>query len=78
MESHNGPSLRISPFCAHLRTKKWFFLEAPAMTEDDILDGSGRSWCEQTAQSIGPDGKICAPETCRQGRACHESLDPAS
>ena len=67
---------RISPFCAHLRTKKYFFLTRPALTEDDILDGSGRSWCQHTMEALGPDGELVDPEDCRSQRRCFESIGP--
>jgi len=71
-----SPMLRVSPFCADLRTKKAYFLSAPALTEEDIMDGSGRAWCRRTMQSVGPDGELVLPEVCRQGRRCFKSQAP--
>lgn len=67
---------RISPFCAHLRTKKYFFLETPPVEDDDILDASGRSWCNHTQEALGPDGEMVSPQDCRRGRRCFEGSDP--
>ena len=68
--------LAISPFCRDIRSKKTNFLDAPAQTEDDILDGSGRVWCRRTMQSVGPDGELVDPADCRRGRACFEGFGP--
>ena len=62
----------FSPFCRHLRTKKAYFLQAPAQTEADILDGSGHCWCKHTMTILGPGGVIADPSECRAGRACYE------
>lgn len=62
-----------SPFCARLRSKKWFFLEGPARTEEDLLDASNDCWCGVTQQKVGPDGRIVDPDDCRQKRGCFES-----
>lgn len=73
-----SPSLRASPFCADLCTKKALFLSAPALTAEDILDASGRAWCRRTMQSVGPDGELVLPESCRRGRACFLGQVPGS
>jgi hypothetical protein len=65
--------IATSPFCRKLRSKKWFFLAGPALTEADLLDASCDCWCGQTEQKVGPDGKIVDPEDCRRGRDCYES-----
>ena len=68
-----GPTkLPVSPYCKHLRSKKWFFLQGPALTEDDILDASNDCWCEATFMKLGPDGDVVEPEGCKHGRACFE------
>ena len=72
------PSLRTSPFCADLCTKKAFFLPGPALTSEDILDASGRAWCRRTMQSVGPDGELVLPEACRRGRTCFLGQTPLS
>ncbi len=72
----NTQKLRVSPFCGHMRTKKAYFLDAPAMTEEDILDGSGRVGCRLTMQSVGPDGELVLPEECQRHRGCFESCTP--
>jgi hypothetical protein len=66
----------VSPFCAELRTKRWYFLDAPARTTEEILDGSGRAWCKRTMQSLGPDGELVHPESCQRGRACFRGVVP--
>jgi hypothetical protein len=63
-----------TPFCAHLRTKKWFTLDAPARDEEELLDASGHSWCRKTMLTVGPDGEIVDPEDCRAGRVCYRAL----
>ncbi len=73
-----SPKLRVSPFCADLCTKKAFFLSAPALTADELMDASGRAWCRRTMQSVGPDGELVLPERCRSGRACFASQGPAA
>jgi hypothetical protein len=62
-----------SPFCASLRSKK-FFMGATLPTEAaDYLDGSNHCWCRETQQAIGPDGGMAQPEHCVAGRACYSS-----
>lgn len=74
--AEQSPTLRVSPFCADLCTKKAYFLTAPALTEDDLVDASGRVWCRRTMQSVGPDGELVLPERCRRGRACFQGQGP--
>ena len=68
--------LAISPFCCHLRSKKYYFLKSPPQTEADILDGSKSAWCAHTMDAVGKDGWPVFPEECRAGRACFEALGP--
>ncbi len=68
--AHPTHTLRLSPYCADLRTKKSYFLSAPAMSEEELLDGSGRVWCRRTMQSVGPDGELVLPDACCRSRAC--------
>lgn len=70
------PQATASPFCTRLRTKKYYFLEAPALTEADLLDASGHCWCSVTQQSVGPDGDIVLPDECRAQRKCYEPFPP--
>jgi hypothetical protein len=65
-----------TPFCGDLRTKKWYFLAAPATTEEELMDASNRAWCVRTMQSLGPDGELVNPETCRRGRGCYRGAVP--
>jgi len=64
----------VSPFCAHLRTKKWAFLSRPARTEEELLDGSQASWCGCTHKAVGPDCEIVDPLDCQRGRTCFVSI----
>jgi hypothetical protein len=63
----------LSPFCSCLRSKKLQYLSRPALSESDVLDVSGRTWCKLTMDSLGPDGRIVDPEDCRPGRKCFEA-----
>lgn len=67
-----GP--RVSPICAHLRSKKTFFLDGPPMDSAEVLDASGHCWCRRTQQAVGPDGEVVDPEDCRAGRSCFQSI----
>ena len=60
-----------TPFCGSLRTKKFYFLEGPAHTEDELLDASNDCWCKETQQRIGPDGEPVDAEDCTAGRTCY-------
>lgn len=64
--------IRLSPFCAKLRSKKVFFLEAPPREESDIFDASNACWCARTGTAVGEDGEVVHPEDCRSGRKCFE------
>lgn len=66
------PAARISPFCASLRSKKYYFLERPPQEAADLLDGSNRCWCIRTMQAVGPDGEQVDPAGCGAGRSCFE------
>ena len=46
---------RVSPFCARLRTKKYYLSDNPALDEDELLDASCDSWCAKTMHRVGPD-----------------------
>jgi hypothetical protein len=71
---HSAPRPQIAPFCAHIQSKKSFFLRRPPNSEAELLDASQSCWCRQTMQSVGPDGAIVDPEDCRSGRGCYESV----
>ena len=64
----------FGPFCRHLQAKKLYFREAPARTEEELLDGSGHCWCRRTMTILGPHGDIADPSECRSGRACFEPV----
>ncbi len=62
-----------SPFCAALRSKKFFMQDALPAEASDYLDASNHCWCRITQQVIGPDGGIAQPESCMAGRSCYSS-----
>jgi hypothetical protein len=66
--------LSISPFCAHLASKKSFFLGRPARDEEELLDGSQACWCARTMSALGPDRRAVDPDDCRAGRSCFVSF----
>ena len=72
VEAESAPVVQ-SPFCAALRSKKYFRLDGLATAADDYLDGSNHCWCRATQQVTGPDGGKARPDRCRPGRACYES-----
>ena len=63
----------LSPFCAHLGSKKLMLAQRPPTVDADVLDASNHCWCEITHQIIGPDGCAAHPEDCRKDRTCFES-----
>jgi len=72
VESESAPVVQ-SPFCAALRSKKYFMLGGLATEASDYLDGSNRCWCRVTQQVVGPDGGKARPERCGPERACYQS-----
>ena len=68
-----NPNEKPTPFCARLRTKKYYFLEGPAKTEDELLDASCDAWCQKTQTRVGPDGERVDPEDCQADRDCFET-----
>ncbi len=70
MEEAAAKPVGTSPFCTHLSTKKYAFLESPPRDEAELMDGSGACWCLQTMQTVGPDSEIVDPVDCRTGRTC--------
>ena len=60
-----------SPFCAELRSKKFFMLDVLPTEEDEYLDSSNHCWCYQTQQVVGPDGLPAEPYACKPGRGCY-------
>lgn len=64
----------IAPFCAHIQSKKAYFLGRPPNTERELLDASQSCWCRRTMQALGPDGEVVDPDDCRAGRGCYESV----
>jgi hypothetical protein len=72
------PAPQRSPICADLRSKKYYFLQAPPMTSEDVLDASNDCWCERSHDRVGPDKDLVHPDDCRAGRACFRSLYESS
>ena len=62
-----------TPFCAQLRSKKYFMLDVLPTDESQYLDDSNYCWCFRTQQVVGPDGSQAAPDQCKPGRACYQS-----
>jgi hypothetical protein len=62
-----------SPFCASLRSKKFFMLDRLATSADEYIDGANHVWCYETQEVIGPDNSRVTPERCTPGRACYSS-----
>ena len=67
----------LSPYCSRLRSKKLCFAERPPQREDEIVDGSGRVWCQRTMMTIGPDGALVDPADCGARRECYEPFGSA-
>ena len=71
-ESAAAGGLLKSPFCSKLRTKNFYFLDRPAMDEDELFDASHDCWCNKTMHRVGPDGEMVDPEDCQKARGCFE------
>jgi hypothetical protein len=69
----NNPAPNQTPYCADLRSKKYFLLDSLPTSDSDFLDPSGYCWCYNTQQSIGPDGQHALPALCGPGRECYRS-----
>jgi hypothetical protein len=63
-----------SPMCAELRSKKYYFLQAPPRVASDLLDASNDCWCARTSDRIGPDHDLVHPDECRSGRTCFRAI----
>jgi hypothetical protein len=61
-----------SPYCKHLRSKKWHFRTGPPMVASDLLDASNHCWCAKTCEALGADDELAHPDDCTRGRACFE------
>ncbi len=72
-----APQVIQTPFCADLRSKKFYMLDVIPTVADDFYDASGCVWCYHTQVPIGPDGLHAGPDECTPGRKCYRSaLDP--
>lgn len=60
--------------CAELRSKKWFFLQAPPRTAAELMDASNWCWCALTSARLGPDREVVDPDDCVEGRGCFRAL----
>ena len=66
-----------SPFCASLRSKKFFMLDGLATDAQQYIDASNHCWCRETQKVMGPDGGRVHPNRCVPSRACYSSaLEP--
>jgi hypothetical protein len=68
-----NPAAIQTPFCASLRSKKFFMLDALATDAEQYLDASNHCWCRETQQVIGPDGGRATPHRCTPERSCYTS-----
>jgi hypothetical protein len=69
-----GTTARIeSPFCASLRSKKFFMMDQLATDASHYLDSSNHCWCRETQLVVGPDEGRVHPARCTPGRACYRS-----
>lgn len=66
-------TIPLTPFCAELRSKKYYMLDRLPAVMEDFLDPSGHCWCYHTQQALGPDGQHAGPEECVPGRRCYRS-----
>ncbi len=74
-DPRGAPELaEVAPFCAHIQSKKAYFLGRPPNSERELLDASQSCWCRRTMQALGPDGEIVDPADCRAGRVCYQSV----
>jgi hypothetical protein len=60
-----------SPFCAELRSKKFFLLQGVPTEASQYIDGADSVWCYKTQLPIGPDGGKAYPNRCVPGRPCY-------
>lgn len=67
-----APDALSSPFCRHLRSKRWYFRTGPPQVARDLLDSSNHSWCAISCEPQGHDGEMANPDFCVRGRACFE------
>ncbi len=72
-ENENESTVIQSPFCASLRSKKFFMLDSLATDAHQYLDASNHCWCRETQQVVGPDGGRVHPNQCVPRRACYSS-----
>ena len=70
----SGAGAVEGPFCSELRSKKFYFLAAPAARADDLTDASEHFWCRRTQQAVGPDHFPVHATECRSGRPCFRAL----
>jgi hypothetical protein len=75
METKATPTANIpqTPFCADLRSKKFYMLDVIPTKAEQYIDASGHCWCFKTDIVLGPDGSHALPEKCVPGRSCYKS-----
>lgn len=62
--------------CGELRSKRWFFLDGPPASAEDLLDGSNDCWCARTQMKVGPDDGLVDPQDCDASRSCFRPFGP--
>ena len=73
MAQSDAGAIVESPFCASLRSKKFFMMDELATDASHYLDSSNHCWCRETQLVVGPDGFRATPSRCVPGRACYSS-----
>ena len=76
-DPHAQPATAAYPLCAHLRSKKLFFLDGPPRSAAEITDGSCHFWCARTHLALGPDHFAVEPAHCDARRDCYRALFPS-
>jgi hypothetical protein len=74
----SDPEVVTGPFCRHLRSKKFYFIEGQPEQAADFIDGSNHCWCFLTMQVVGPEGALVHPEACRADRICYQPPDDSN
>ena len=65
--------ITVSPYCRHLASKKLVFQTRPPVSDEEILDASGHTWCQESQEVIGPDGDTCSTMDCHADRSCFQA-----
>lgn len=62
-----------TPFCAELRSKKFYIHNHIFTTAEEYYDQSGHIFCYHTQLPVGPDGHRVEAEACTPDRGCYRS-----